>query len=589
MSPFADCSADFPGSQPGFVFIGSEVEPWVGVNPVDPLNVVGTWQQDRWSNGGARGLVAGVSFDGGVTWESVVVPGLTRCSGGRFWRASDPWLSFGPDGTLHHIALVFDIGQAAWNGMAASRSTDGGLTWSQPVLLAQSREPLFHDKESLTADPADANLVYAVWDRLDYVQDRGPVIFARSTDGGASWEPIRAIHDPGPHNQTVGNQLIVLPDGTLIDFFTEIISPNPWTHHVYLASKSSGDKGSTWEPATGSTRIHPILPVSSVAPQTGTDVRDGAYLFDVAVDPRNGALYLVWQEGGLRPVPFPVVAFSMSRDGGETWSSPVAVNRTATDPPSPRGQAFTPSVHVAGDGTVGISFYDFRNDGTEPASLTDHWLIRCHPEAADCTNPERWRDEVRLTDDSFDIHLAPYANGLFLGDYVGLAADDREFIALFTQPHEGDASSVFARRIRFEEILEPRSPGFWKHQVRAALDGRGRAEVPPEALLEHLADIQAIHGLFDGVEGLEGLRDVLDPPAPTDPRARGRKHLIALLLNLVSSRLSPSVEVREGEAVVDAAAWIVTVLEDPAAGRRDLEAAKDLAEAINEGALPLVP
>jgi hypothetical protein len=62
---------------------------------------------------------------------------------------------------------------------------------------------------------------------------------------------------------------------------------------------------------------------------------------------------------------------------------------------------------------------------------------------------------------------------------------------------------------------------------------------------------------------------------------------MALLLNLVSSRISTSVEVRERETVVDAAARIVAVLEDPAAGARDLEAAKDLAEAINEGALPL--
>jgi hypothetical protein len=414
-SPFAGCNADFPGGQPGFVYIGSEVEPWVGVNPVDPLNVVGTWQQDRWSNGGARGLVAGVSFDGGVTWESVVVPGLTRCSGGSFRRASDPWLSFGPDGTLHHIALVFDVGSSTWNGMAASRSTDGGLTWSPPVLLAQAVNPRFHDKESITADPADPNLVYAVWDRLDYVQDKGPAIFTRSTDGGLSWEPIRAIHDPGWRNQTVGNQLIVLPEGTLIDFFTEIINPTPWTSHVYIASKRSEDKGLTWGPASGSARVHPILPLTSVAPQTGTDVRDGAFIFDVAVDPRNGALYIVWQEGGLGPVPLPVVAFSMSRDGGATWSLPVAVNRTSTDPPSRRSQAFTPSVHVAGDGTVGISHYDFRFDGPEPASLTDHWLIWCHPEAADCTNPERWRNEVRLTEASFDIHEAPYARGLFLG------------------------------------------------------------------------------------------------------------------------------------------------------------------------------
>jgi hypothetical protein len=32
--------------------------------------------QDRF-----RGLVAGVSLDGGATWRQVVLPGLTRCTG----------------------------------------------------------------------------------------------------------------------------------------------------------------------------------------------------------------------------------------------------------------------------------------------------------------------------------------------------------------------------------------------------------------------------------------------------------------------------------------------------------------------------
>ena len=60
-------------------YLDSEVEPWLDVNPIDEDNLVGTWQQDRWSNGGARGLVAGASFDGGDTWQTVPFPG-SRCA-----------------------------------------------------------------------------------------------------------------------------------------------------------------------------------------------------------------------------------------------------------------------------------------------------------------------------------------------------------------------------------------------------------------------------------------------------------------------------------------------------------------------------
>jgi hypothetical protein len=57
-------------------FPDSEVEPYVDVNPIDPLNLVGVWEQDRWSSGGARGNVAGASFDGVQTWTNVPLPGV---------------------------------------------------------------------------------------------------------------------------------------------------------------------------------------------------------------------------------------------------------------------------------------------------------------------------------------------------------------------------------------------------------------------------------------------------------------------------------------------------------------------------------
>ena len=73
-------------------------------------------QQDRWSNGGARGDVARVSLDGGASWSPVVIPGVSRCSGGEFLRASDPWVDFSPDGSWFvmvstgYVPLPGDLG-----------------------------------------------------------------------------------------------------------------------------------------------------------------------------------------------------------------------------------------------------------------------------------------------------------------------------------------------------------------------------------------------------------------------------------------------------------------------------------------------
>jgi hypothetical protein len=133
-SAFLGCTADAVAGQSGTVYLNSEVEPWIDVNPTNPSNVVGIWQQDRWSNGGARGLVAGVSTNGGTSWQQVPIPGITLCSGGDYQRSTDPWVSFGPNGTLYQLALSFnDIAPPFLpadfdHALLASRSTDGGLT-----------------------------------------------------------------------------------------------------------------------------------------------------------------------------------------------------------------------------------------------------------------------------------------------------------------------------------------------------------------------------------------------------------------------------------------------------------------------------
>ena len=68
-SPFAGCTGGLdPGSPPGPNYVNAEVEPFVAVNPASPSHLIAAFQQDRWSNGGARGLATAVSANGGSTW-----------------------------------------------------------------------------------------------------------------------------------------------------------------------------------------------------------------------------------------------------------------------------------------------------------------------------------------------------------------------------------------------------------------------------------------------------------------------------------------------------------------------------------------
>ena len=91
-------------------------------------------------------------------------------------------------------------------------------------------------------------------------------------------------------------------------------------------------------------------------------------------------------------------------DGGLTWSPRVKVNATPTNIPIGNQQAFTPSVDVAADGTVAVTYYDFRNNTDAPPLLTDYFVVHCH---AACNNAESWGGEIQLTEASFDMRQAP--------------------------------------------------------------------------------------------------------------------------------------------------------------------------------------
>jgi hypothetical protein len=283
---------------------------------------------------------------------------------------------------------------------------------------------------------------------------KSPFYFTRSTDGGDTWEPARKIYDPGGNNQTIGHQLVVLPDGTLVDFFDEILNfrndDGDAQFDLNLSLLRSPNKGVTWLPRGRPIRVADIQSLSVVTPDTLQGIRDADILFDVAVDPENGNLYAVWQDS--RFTGFDQIAFVMSTNGGSTWAAPIRVNQTPANAVNPlRQQAFIPSVVVAGDdGAVSVTYYDFRNDD-DTGELVDHFAVHCHPDSEDCSDPASWADvgdEVRLTAASFNILMAPVARELFIGDYVGLASDGSDFLAVYAKSGDptGDPATIFFRR-----------------------------------------------------------------------------------------------------------------------------------------------
>ena len=495
--PLANCPAGFLGAN-------VSVEPYAAVNPTNPNNIVAIWIDH-----GTAGIVAGASFDGGETWQNVAIPGITDCTGGTDDRAWDPWLSFAPNGDLYSICIGSPT--KAPEDFFVNKSTDGGRTWSNPIAVNASDYsgngygPLGDDKPSITVDPTNPNYVYATWARFNNSSrlkgNSAETMFARSTDGGQTWQPAQSIHTAPSTDFDWGNQIVVLSDGTLIDAFTEGQFTN--THPGVLTLLRSHDHGQTWSDPIAAVVQQPLLdqsvqPPNALVtdPDTGQEVEAHPMFASVAVDRNTGNLYAAWIDARFNNFQYNSIAFSMSSDGGLTWSTPIQVNQTPNTVPPVDRQAWNPAVAVAANGTVAVSYYDFRNNTSAPGALTDYWLAYA---PAGTTNSSAW-GEVRLTDTSFNLEQAPtrFNGALWVGDYEGLAAAGNDFVAVWGMPDGMSAGqeSIFFRRAISGSPLEAVSIGH--NQGIAALSMQQVDALLPEALHRWQAagiDTPALHGI----------------------------------------------------------------------------------------------
>jgi hypothetical protein len=459
--PFAACAVNAGGIN----YTRSEVEPFGSVNPTDPGNIVTTFQQDRWSNGGAHGLAAGASRDGGASWSVVPLP-FSSCAPNtpadlQYEAASDPWVSFGPGtasdpkhgATAYTISISFNESRGRnGNTVGVAASSDGGSTWAHaqslhadaqsgvPIPVADNNFQFFHDKESVTADPTRPGWAYAVWDMLigpspSELANRhsasfsDDTLFSRTTDFGATWSPVRVINTSAnpstTKNQTIGNIVVVDPrTGTLYNFFNQIFgtgSSASGNRGDNAAFQKSTDGGLAWTAPqiiahmddAGVSDPNNVDPTTNAAP---APFRVGNGLPEPAIDPRTGDLYTVWEDARFSGQDEAVI--TRSTDGGATWSTPKRVS-------TPGSPAFTPVVAVTDSGragqagTVGVTYYQL--GASSPGSSPTTYLIKRFAAAA-ASDSSSVDTAVAATTvlGPFNMLDAPFAGGYFTGDYVSL-------------------------------------------------------------------------------------------------------------------------------------------------------------------------
>jgi hypothetical protein len=383
-----DSSTPRDGSEPD-----TQVEPYIAIDPNNAQHIVAVFQQGRFPDGGSVGPGYATSQDGGRTWVTDEFPGVTIDRGGFWDRASDPWVAFGPDGQVYAVLLAFQE-IACDSGIVVIRSDDGGVTWNAPVDAQHDTScSFFNDKESIGVDvyPSSPHFgrVYVSWDRLSSGQ---PIVLKYSDDQGQTWSSLKTVSGS---TSGVGANVLVQPNGNVTDVYINLFNG-------FEVAQTSSNGGDTWGP---------IVNIGLDQESSPFDQRVNCGLPAFAIDPVSGFLFVGWCDTRFRSDGLNDILVWKSANGGTTWTGPVKVNPDS----SGSGQGHL-NVGLAANNHVVHAFYLARKNNQ--GVWTDFVVQRyAHSE----NDGVSYTSEIAVGRKT-DLNFAAEAGGLFLGDYIGIAA-----------------------------------------------------------------------------------------------------------------------------------------------------------------------
>lgn len=217
-------------------------EPGVAVNPLNPQQVVVVFQhsaQAGYSSDGGRTW----TLASGVTPPEYRVSGDVSVVFDNTGHAIMGCIAFDRLGAFNYWAKG-----ATRNGVFLKRSLDGGSTWEPQMrtVIAQPTAPgiPFEDKPYLVADTSKSRFagnLYVGWTRWTLADSQ--MLFSRSTDDGLTWsQPIEIARDRGlprdDNGALEGFDGVVGPDGTIYAIWSE-------RDHIELTESHNGGQSFT--------------------------------------------------------------------------------------------------------------------------------------------------------------------------------------------------------------------------------------------------------------------------------------------------------------------------------------------------------
>jgi hypothetical protein len=395
--------------------------------------IVSTVQVGRFFNGGASNIGFATSKNKGQTWVNGFLPGTTgdaTPSNPTYERASDPSVAFDARDNVWLISYLLIPPTPLTPGASppfvdlfVSRSTDGGMTWGLPVVIAKTGD--FLDKNWTVCDNTPSSPFFGnCYTEFDDNTLGDLEQMSTSHDGGLSWGAGKATAD-GAHG--LGGQPLVRPNGEVVVPYIGLDS------FFFLFTESSFvsvDGGVSWSAQS-------LISEADFRPPNG-GIRATIPLPSAEID-RNGKVYVAWSDCRFRAqCTSSDIVFSTS-DDGTTWSP---VHRIPIDGVSSTVDHFIPGLAVdtstAGGNAhlaLGYYFYPISNCTSSSCRLNFGFV-------SSTDGGKAWTSAETIAGPMPLSWLADTSQGRMVGDYVSTSIVPRSknafpFLALAKPPVKG--------------------------------------------------------------------------------------------------------------------------------------------------------
>ena len=367
--------------------------------------IVMAFQAGRfYSGGGSSNIGWATSTNQGATWKNGFLSGITVFAGGTYKRASDPAVAYD---AAHSAWLISSLALSTVNnnvvGVAVlvSRSTDGGLTWGKPVVVAAGGPNDNLDKEWVICDQTASSPYYGhCYVESDNRNLNSRIMMSTSTDGGLTWgSPKSPLHQSFT---ALGGQPLVQPGGTVIvPIYGTDLATN--MDHIYAYTSTNG--GASWN--------DPML-VSDVTYHVQQATYRGGSLPSAEID-QSGTVYVVWADCRFETnCSAGDIVMSTSTDG-VNWTT---VQRIPIGPVGSGVDYFTAGIAVdkstsGSQAHLALAYYYFSNTSCTNATcqLYAGYVSSVNAGAS-------WSSNTQLAGPMKLAWLANTTDGYMTGDYI---------------------------------------------------------------------------------------------------------------------------------------------------------------------------